>query len=318
MTGISIIATGSQPAAQVVTNDHLAKLVDTSDQWIATRTGIRQRRFAGPEEDTTSLAIGAARAAVEQLEEAGRGREEIGAVLVATFSPGSLVPSTACLVQRELGLPEDLFALDINAACTGFLSGLRLCQGLLAQQPERLALLVGAEAISRLVDYGDRGTCILFGDGAGAAVVAAGPDRPFFCAFGARGDGEVLRCPGVRPGGGPGPVTMEGREVFRFAVDAIPKGIAAVLAQSGSSLWDIDWFVCHQANARILAHAAKAMGVPEERFFMNLDRYGNTSAASIPIALDEMAKKGLLKKGQRLMLAGFGGGLTWGAAELIW
>ena len=294
MTGISIIATGSQPAAQVVTNDHLAKLVDTSDQWIATRTGIRQRRFAGPEEDTTSLAIGAARAAVEQLEKAGRGREEIGAVLVATFSPGSLVPSTACLVQRELGLPEDLFALDINAACTGFLSGLRLCQGLLAQQPERLALLVGAEAISRLVDFGDRGTCILFGDG------------------------EVLRCPGVRPGGGPGPVTMEGREVFRFAVDAIPKGIAAVLAQSGSSLWDIDWFVCHQANARILAHAAKAMGVPEERFFMNLDRYGNTSAASIPIALDEMAKKGLLKKGQRLMLAGFGGGLTWGAAELIW
>ena len=147
MTGISIIATGSQPAAQVVTNDHLAKLVDTSDQWIATRTGIRQRRFAGPEEDTTSLAIGAARAAVEQLEKAGRGREEIGAVLVATFSPGSLVPSTACLVQRELGLPEDLFALDINAACTGFLSGLRLCQGLLAQQPERLALLVGAEAL---------------------------------------------------------------------------------------------------------------------------------------------------------------------------
>ena len=318
MTGIRILATGSRQAALEVTNDDLANRVDTSDEWIATRTGIRRRRFAGREENTASLAAGAARDAIRALEQTGRSRAEIGSVLVATFTPGSLVPNTACLVQRELGLSPDLFALDINAACTGFLSGLRLCQGLLEQQPGRLVLLIGAEVISRVTDFGDRGTCVLFGDGAGAVIAAADPDRPFWWAFGARGDGEVLRCPGIRQGQAPGPVAMEGKEVFRFAVEAIPQGISEVLAQSGSRLEEIDWFVCHQANARILSHAARAMGAPPEKFFQNLDRYGNTSAASIPIALDEMAKKGLLREGQRLILAGFGGGLTWGAAEMIW
>lgn len=318
MTGIRIIATGSREAEQMVTNDDLAKRVETSDEWIATRTGIRQRRFAGPGEDTTSLATEAAGAALRQLEENGRSRAEIGAVLVATFTPSHLVPNAACLIQRALELPEDILALDINAACTGFLSGLRLSQGLLEQQPERLVLLVGAEVTSRAVDFGDRGVCVLFGDGAGAAVVAADPGRPFWYSFGARGDGEVLGCPGIREGAGPGPITMNGKEVFRFAVEAIPRGIQGVLEQSGSRLEEMDWFICHQANARILAHAAKAMGVPQEKFFMNLERYGNTSAASIPVALDEMARRGLLREGQRLMLAGFGGGLTWGAAEIIW
>lgn len=319
MTGIRIIATGSRAAGVTVTNDDLAKRVDTSDQWIAARTGIRRRQFAAPEEDTTALAAGAAEAAVQMLEQAGRSREEIAGVIVATFTPSHLVPSTACLVQQALGLPEDLFALDINAACTGFLAGLRLCRGLLEQDPGRLMLLIGAEVISRVVDMGDRASCVLFGDGAGAAVIAADSSRPFWWSGGARGNGEVLRCPGIRPEGkAPGPIAMEGKEVFRFAVEAIPKGIAGVLAQSGSRLEEIDWFVCHQANARILAHAAKAMGVPVEKFFMNLDRCGNTSAASIPAALDEMSRRGLLREGQRVMLAGFGGGLTWGAAELIW
>ena len=318
MTGLRILATGSQGAAQVVTNDDFARRIDTSDEWIATRTGIRQRRFAGEGEDTTSLAQAAARAALASLEQQGRRREEIGAVLVATFTPSHLVPNTASLLQRRLALPEDILALDINAACSGFLAGLRLCQGLLEQQPDRLVLLVGAEVISRVIDQEDRATCVLFGDGAGAAVVGSAPDRPFWWSSGARGDDEALCCPGVRAGRPAGPVTMDGKGVFRFAVEAIPKGIGEVLAKSGHSLEEMDWFVCHQANARILSHAAKAMGVPQERFFMNLDRYGNTSAASIPVALDEMNRQGLLREGMRVMLAGFGGGLTWGAAELIW
>lgn len=318
MTGLRILATGSRGAARVVTNDDLARRVDTSDEWITSRTGIRQRRFAGEEESTTTLAAAAAEAALAGLEEQGRSRREVGAVVVATFTPSHLVPNTACMVQKALGLPEDILALDINAACSGFLCGLRLCQGLLEQEPERPVLLVGAESISRVTDFDDRTTCVLFGDGAGAAVVGADPERPFWWSAGARGDDESLCCPGIRAGEPAGPVTMDGKAVFRFAVEAIPKGIEAVLQKSGHSLDDIDWFVCHQANARILSHAAKAMGVPQEKFFMNLDRYGNTSAASIPVALDEMNRQGLLKPGMRLMLAGFGGGLTWGAAELIW
>lgn len=319
MTGLRIIATGSRAASRVVTNEDLSRQVDTSDEWITSRSGIRRRHFAAPGEDTASLAIGAAEAALRSLEERGRRREEIGAILTATFTPSSLVPNTASMVQEALGLPEDLLALDINAACSGFLAGLRSSQGLLEQAPGRLILLIGAEVTSRVMDHGDRNTCVLFGDGAGAAVIAGDSSRPFWWSYGTRGDSKVLTCPGVREdGSAPGPIAMEGKEVFRFAVEAIPRGIHAVLEKSGSSLSDIDWFVCHQANARILAHAAKAMGVPPERFYQNLEEYGNTSAASIPIALAEMEEKGLLREGMRLMLAGFGGGLSWGAAEMVW
>ncbi len=319
MTGLRIIATGKQDASCVVTNDDLAKQVETNDQWITSRSGIRQRRFAAPGETTSSLSIGAAKAAIRSLEAQGRSRREIGAVLVATFTPSHLVPNTACLVQEALGLPEDLLALDLNAACSGFLAGLRLCQGLLEQTPGRLVLLIGAEVTSRVVDHTDRNTCVLFGDGAGAAVIAGDQDHPFWWSYGTRGNETVLSCPGIREDKGlPGPIAMEGKEVFRFAVEAIPTGIRAVLERSGTPLEAIDWFVCHQANSRILAHAAKAMGIPMERFYMNLERYGNTSAASIPIALAEMEEKGLLREGQRVMLAGFGGGLSWGAAEIIW
>ena len=319
MTGIRILSTGSQQARQVVTNDDMARVVETNDEWIRTRTGIRQRRFAGEEESTTTLAVGAAREAVRALEEGGRSREEIGAVLVATFTPSDLVPNTACLVQEALGLPEQLLALDINAACSGFLAGLRLSQGLLEQQPEKLVLIVGAEVISRVTDFEDRGTCVLFGDAAGAAVVGADPSRPFWWSTGARGGGQALSCAGIPVGGGPvGKIAMNGKDVFRFAVEAIPAGIREVLAKSGAELSEMDWFICHQANARILSHAAKAMGIPLEKFYMNLDRYGNTSAASIPVALDEMNREGLLREGMKLMLAGFGGGLTWGAAQIIW
>ena len=319
MTGIRILATGSRDARRAVTNDDMARLVETSDEWIRSRTGIGERRFAGEGESTATLAAAAAGEALRALEERGRSRAEVGAVLVATFTPSDLVPNTACLVQRELGLPEDILALDINAACSGFLAGLRLAQGLLEQQPGRLVLLIGAEVISRVTDFSDRGTCVLFGDGAGAAVLAADPERPFWWAGGARGGGEALSCAGIAPGNAPvGKIRMNGKEVFRFAVEAIPAGIREVLRQSGEDLAGVDWFLCHQANARILSHAAKSMGVPLEKFYMNLDRYGNTSAASIPVALDEMDRRGLLREGMKLMLAGFGGGLTWGAAQIIW
>ncbi len=317
MTGIKIISTGSCLPRRVVTNDDMAALVETSDQWITQRTGIRRRRFAAPEEDTVSLALGAARAA---LESGGVPPEKIGAVLVATFTPSTLVPNTACLLQQQLGLPQDVTALDLNSACSGFLYGLRVARGLLCQEPDRYVLVVGSEVLSRVVDFTDRGTCVLFGDGAGAAVVAAAPEAPFVWTAGARGDAQALRCAGITGSGGPlSPVVqMDGREVFRFAVDTVPRAIRRVTEEAGISGSQVDWYLCHQANARIIAHVAKTLAQPEEKFFMNLSEYGNTSAASIPIALDEMNRGGLLRRGQKLVLAGFGGGLTWGAALMEW
>ena len=318
MTGIKILSTGSCLPRRVVTNDDMAALVDTSDEWIATRTGIRRRRFASPGEDTASLAVGAARAA---LEEGDIPREKIGAVVVATFTPSTLVPNTACLVQRELGLPAGIMAMDLNSACSGFLYGLRVAQGLLCQDPDRYVLVIGAEVLSRVTDFADRSTCVLFGDGAGAAVVAAAPGAPFFWAAGARGDAGALRCggPALDAGAGePMAIRMDGREVFRFAVDAVPRAICEVMVQAGLTAGEIDWYLCHQANARIISHVAKVLREPPEKFFLNLEEYGNTSAASIPIALDEMNRRGLLQRGQRLALAGFGGGLTWGAALMEW
>ena len=308
MNGLKLLATGRCLPKTAVSNEEMSRWVDTSDEWIASRTGIRQRYFCGEGETALTLAAGAARQA---LKRSGIDPADLGCVLCATVSPDYATPSLACLVQAELGLPEDIPVLDVNAACSGFLYAVAAARGFLAQSGRPYALVIGCEVLSRLMDMTDRSTCVLFGDGAGAAVFEAVPDVLFASLQGARGGRAILA-------NGPGPLapqlTMDGRAVFRFAVEAIPRCIDGILAQTHLTLNDIDWVMCHQANERILDHCIKKLHAPAEKFYKNMARYGNTSAASIPIALDEMNGQGLLKPGQKLLCVGFGGGLTWAAA----
>ncbi|MCI6741012.1 MAG: ketoacyl-ACP synthase III [Bacteroidales bacterium] len=308
MNGLKLLATGRCLPAAAVTNEDMRRYVDTSDEWITTRTGIRQRYFCAEGENALTLASGAARQA---LADSGIPKEELGCVVCATVSADYATPSLSCLVQAELGLPEEIPVLDLNAACSGFLYAVAVARGLLAQNGKKYALIIGCEVLSRLMNMSDRSTCVLFGDGAGAAVFEAGPDFPFYALQGARGDKAILA-------NGPGPLapdlSMDGRAVFRFAVEALPHCIQGIQDQSGLSLEEIDWVVCHQANERIIDHCVKKLKAPAEKFYKNMARYGNTSAASIPIALDEMNRDGKLKPGQKILCVGFGGGLTWAAA----
>lgn len=311
MKGLKIVATGRALPAKVVTNDDMSKLVETSDEWITTRTGIRTRHFCAGETQA-DLAEQAARRALE------RGKVDVGdlcACIVATVTPDCSAPTSACLLQQRLDLPEDIPCFDMNVGCTGFIYALQVARGFLLQSGRPYALVIGAEALSHITDFTDRGTCVLFGDGAGAAVVTLA-DSPYACTLGARGDTEAIFIEG------PGPerpyIHMDGQKVFRFAVEAVPHCIRVLLEETGLTLADIDWFVPHQANKRIIDHVAKKLKVPNEKFYQNMMRYGNTSAASIPIALDEMAEQGLLEKGQKVLCVGFGAGLTWGGALLEW
>lgn len=312
MKGLKIVSTGRALPAKVVTNDDMSKLVETSDEWIATRTGIRTRHFCAGETQA-DLAEQAARRALEQ----GKvDPKDLCACIVATVTPDHSAPTSACLLQQRLGLPEDIPCFDMNVGCTGFIYALQVARGFLLQSGRPCALVIGAEALSRITDFTDRGTCVLFGDGAGAAVVKLEEDSLYACTLGARGDTEAIFIEG------PGPerpyIHMDGQKVFRFAVEAVPHCIHVLLEETGLGLEDIDWFVPHQANKRIIDHVAKKLKVPNEKFYQNMMRYGNTSAASIPIALDEMAEQGLLEKGQKVLCVGFGAGLTWGGALLEW
>ncbi|MBS4784568.1 MAG: ketoacyl-ACP synthase III [Clostridiales bacterium] len=310
-----IIAMGSSLPERLLDNQELSRRVETSDEWITTRTGIRQRHIAR-EESTASLAAEAARRAMER---AGTEPEQIGAVIVCTFTPDTATPSAACMVQRLLGLPGDVLAFDLNAACSGFVYGLAVAAALVDGPAlrGRRALVIGAEVLSRLVDYTDRGTCILFGDGAGAAV-AAPSDDPLWTDFGCDGNGEILCGGGYCPDGGRAPLTMNGREVFKFAVSTVPATIRRVLGRAEVPLDEVDHIVLHQANHRITEGVARHLGADPRLFFENIAHCGNTSAASIPLALCEMQDRGLLHRGQRVVLAGFGGGLTWGSMLLKW
>lgn len=312
MEGLQIIAVGGALPTRAVTNDELSRMVDTSDEWISTRTGIRQRYFCGEGESAATLAAAAARQA---LERSGLTAAQIGCCVCATLSADYATPSLACLVQAELGLPEDIPVLDVNAACSGFLYGVSVARGLLAAAGRRYALVIGCEQLSRLLDMTDRTTCVLFGDGAGAAILEMTPDAPFAALLGARGDKAILA---EGPGPVPAHVRMDGRAVFRFAVDAIPKCVDGILAQTGRTLDSVDWVVCHQANERIIDHCIKKLDAPAEKFFKNLDRTGNTSAASIPLALNDLYESGRLHAGQTLLCVGFGGGLTWAGTLLTY
>ncbi len=313
MSAPQILATGRYLPERLVTNEELSKTVDTNDQWVFSRTGIHSRRFC-VEESGLDLAAAAARQAMER---AGLTASDIGVCLTATFTPDHASPSTACLLQRELGLKEDTICFDLNAACAGFLYGLKTAHALLSDAPRPCALVVGAEVISRVMDQTDRNTCVLFGDGAGAAVFRRDEKSSWHTVFGSRGDRESIRVQG--PGPVPSAIHMDGKAVFRFAVEVVERSLRQLLAAEGlESVNDLDLVVCHQANARIIDFVAKRLGAREGLFFKNMDRYGNTSAASIPIALDELVQSGTLRPGMRVLTVGFGGGLTWAGALLRW
>lgn len=311
--GVRLIGTGSALPSRVVTNDDLAQIVDTSDEWISTRTGIRERRYLAPAETHAGLVAQAARAA---LAAAGIAPGDVGVCLVATFTGDNLTPSAACVLQRDLGLPEDTLCLDINAACAGFVYGLHVAECLLAHATRPHALVVGADALSRVLDFTDRSTCVLFGDGAGAAVLEAGADAPSLHAvWGARGDTDAL----VAPGAGaeaPSVLAMDGHAVFRFATEVLPRCAAEVMERAGISAKDVDRFVFHQANQRLIDIAVRKLGADPAKCTGNIARCGNTSAASVVILLDELVREGALASGDRALCVGFGAGLTWAGALL--
>ena len=313
MNGIKLLATGAALPRQAVSNHDLARRVDTSDEWIVTRTGISTRRHCTGEESHTTLCLAAARQA---LERAGIAPEQVGVCLVATLSQDQLTPAAACILQRELGFLEDTVCFDLNAACSGFVYALHTAQCLLSAAPRKFALVVGCEVLSRLTDFTDRNTCVLFGDGAGAAVVEWRADYPSLHAvLGCRGNSETLFIPGVNRGV-PSYIHMEGQVVFHFAVEILPRCAKEVVQQAGITLEDVDRFVFHQANQRIIDFAVKKLKVDPDKCTGNISRTGNTSAASVPILLDELVTSGALTSGQRALCVGFGGGFTWAGALL--
>ena len=309
-----ILGTGAYVPEKILTNAELARSVDTSDEWILTRTGIRERRIAGEKETTSEMAAAAARAA---LADAGLTAADIDLIIVATATPDLQMPATACLVQSKIGATPRSACFDLNAACSGFIYALDTAWAMLASGRYRHALVIGAEKLSGIVDWQDRSTCVLFGDGAGAVVL--GPARGTGQLLGARlyaeGGHTDLLC--VRPG--PKPViTMKGREVFKVAVREMEDAVRDILEQHQLSAHQISCVIPHQANRRIIEAIAQYLDLPTDRFVVNLDRYGNTSAASIPLALDEARRSGRIRAGDTTLLVAFGAGLTYGAALVRW
>lgn len=309
---------------RVMTNEEISRVVDTNDEWIQSRTGIRERRVAGSKETTTSLAIQAAQRA---LEVANIAPEDIELIIVATCTPEYHFPATACLVQDAIGAAK-AGAFDLSAACTGFIYAVGLASESIRSGAVKSALVIGAETLSRVVDWKDRGTCILFGDGAGALVLQGSETAGGVLSYLMRSDGSggdllYLAGPGfLRPPGVDGlldhRIQMNGREVFRFASRVMVSATKEVVATAGLQMDQINVIIPHQANRRIIESAARGLDLPEERFVVNVDRYGNTSTASIPIALCEAVEAGRVRPNDHLVLVGFGGGLTWGAVAVQW
>lgn len=307
--GIRFLGFGKALPKGKISNEDLAKTVDTSDEWIYSRVGIRNRHVIEEGESVLTLGTEAAKKALAQ---AGIEARDIGLIIVATFSAQMAMPNTAAMLQDSLGLGHSqVMAFDLNAACTGFVFALITARALLESMDKKYALVVGAETISPLLDRTDRSTCVLFGDGAGAAVLELDPNRSYGEVVGAKGDKEkCLVAPGVKSASRF--LTMKGNDVYRFAVKTIPDTLEQLAQENNLQVKEFDWVVCHQANVRILDAVAKRLDLPRGRFMKALENYGNTSAASIPIALADMAERGLLKAGQKIAMVGFGGGLTWG------
>ncbi len=312
MNGIEIISTGAGIPSKIMTNEDFSKIVDTSDEWIYTRTGIRERHFCAEGENNLTMSITAAKNA---LEASGVDKDSIGCVVLSTVTPTYASPSTACLIQKELELSEDIPVLDINAACSGFIYGLEVARGLLSESKRPYGIVIGVEQLSKVLNMEDRSTCVLFGDGAGAAVIKSVPDALYGSYLGAKGGLEIYIEGVASPSS---TVHMNGKDVFRFAVSAIPKVINSIFEKTGMDMEKVDHCICHQANARIIDHVVKKYNAPPEKFYENMDHFGNTSAASIPIAMTEMIEKGMIRPGQKLLLVGFGGGLTLAGALLTY
>lgn len=314
-----IVGTGSCLPRKVVTNEQLARTVDTSDEWIRTRTGIGSRYIAEPDQTASDLGLEAARRALEM---AGVRAEQVDLLIVATTTPDMVFPSTACILQGKLGV-GGFPAFDIQAVCSGFVYALSLADMFIRTGQARNALVVGTEVFSHLLDWSDRTTCVLFGDGAGAVVLQAS-DRPGILATRLHADGAhtgILCVPGQVDGGrvtGDPFVRMDGSAVFKLAVRALADVAEEVLHAAGLAATDIDWFIPHQANIRIIDATAKRLGLPMDRVVCTVESHGNTSAASIPLALDQAVRDGRVLAGQHVLLEGVGGGFTWGAVLLRW
>lgn len=316
-----IAGIGAYVPETIVTNDDLAKIVETSDEWISSRTGIRERRIS-TKEGTSDLAAEAARRA---LEAAGVKPEELDLIILGTSSPDCNYPSGACEVQAKIGA-VNAAAFDISAACSGFIFAMNIVQGFFKSGIYQTALIIGAETLSKVVDWDDRSTCVLFGDGAGATVLKNEESGIIDMLMGSDGTkGEALKCTsrslgnfltGERPE--LGFMTMDGQEVFRFAVKRVPESIESLMKRNQTAKEDIRYYILHQANERIVEAVARRLKEPMDKFPMIIEKYGNTSTASIPLLLNDMVKKGMLEAGDKIILSGFGAGMTWGAVLLEW
>jgi 3-oxoacyl-[acyl-carrier-protein] synthase-3 len=322
----SIIGTGSYVPDRVMTNAELEKLVETSDEWIRSRTGIRERRIAGPEMPTSEMAARAAQAAIGN---AGITAGEIDLIICATVTPDMFFPSTACFVQTKIGAVKAA-CFDLSAACSGFLFGVETARQFIASGTYRTILVIGADKLSGIVDWTDRNTCVLFGDGAGAAILRhrEGSEGVMATRMGSNGAlADILYIPGgcsAHPPTSedaveyPSTIRMNGRETYKHAVTAMVEASEGVLADAGVSASEIACFIPHQANLRIIEAIASRLDVSMDRFHINLDRYGNTSAAAVAIALDEAARTGRFKRGEKILMVVFGGGLTWASTVVEW
>ena len=323
----TIAGTGRAVPERVLTNADLTKMVETSDEWITSRTGIRERRMAGPDDILSDFCV---RAANPALEAAGVGPMDLDTIILATCTPDHPIPGAAPVVQHKLGA-KNAAAFDLNAACSGWLYGLHVADGLIQSGKAKNILLLGAEFLTRFTDYTDRGTCVLFGDGAGATVLKATKADHGVLSTSIHSDGEGAPFISMPGGGSTFPpnrpesldkglmyIQMKGGETFKVAIRSMVDVCKEVLAESGFTTADVSWLLPHQANERILTATAERLQIPPERCMNNIGRYGNTSAASIPIALDEYARDGRLKRGDLILITAFGGGLTWGAALVRW
>ena len=323
---VGVLGTGKHVPERILTNFDLEQIVDTNDEWIRTRTGIQERRIASPDEAASDLALPAARQA---LEKAGITAAELDLIIVATVTPDMAFPSTACIVQEQLGAKKAA-AFDLMAACSGFIYGLANASNFIALGTYRYALIIGVEVLSKITDYTDRNTCVLFGDGAGAVVIGEVPEGRGFKSFEIGADGAGGPLLKVQAGGSRTPASadtleqkqhflyMAGAEVFKFAVRVMGSAAEEALRKAGLGKEDIDLLVPHQANIRIIQSSLHRLNVPEEKCIVNLDRYGNVGAASIPMALAEADELGRLTAGDKIVMVGFGAGLTWGASVLVW
>ncbi len=327
MTRAKIIGIGSYTPERVLTNSDLEKIVDTSDEWIISRTGIIERHIAADDEDTSDMCVEAAKSALDM---AGLKETDIDMIIAGTVTPDYRLPSLSCMIQKKLGASNSA-TMDIVAACAGFIHGLSVAQAYIATGTYKNILVFGAEKLSSITNYDDRNTCVLFGDAAGAAILTASDDESGILSTYLKSDGNLDRLLYIEAGGTHTPygqngdfrkqdtcIVMHGNEVFKHAVRYMGDAAARVAKEAGFTPDSIDLLVPHQANIRIIQATAKRVGVPWEKVYLNIEKYGNTSAASVPLALDQAVKEGRIKKGSNIVIVAFGGGLTWGAAAIRW